>query len=205
MGNPGPGGRLRQLTAGFNSRGLSFGYQRDVFDAGLRAHTYRVGFGAGHGGLAAGLAAAIYRGATKGTGLDFGIVQAPNERIALGVVAANLRQPVVRGLRQPATFVPSITVRPIGAFLSFSATGRLTTDSVIGYAVGVRFQGGTPVPLGALLRLDTDGSFHRTALVIGASYGGRDLIGVIASMLGHSGRIDPGELYAVTSRAAEQR
>src|SRR2546425_9566772 len=39
VGDPGAAGRLRQLSLGFNSRGLSFGYQRDVFDGGLRGHT----------------------------------------------------------------------------------------------------------------------------------------------------------------------
>src|SRR5205807_2095321 len=36
VGDPGAAGRLRQLTLGLSSRGLSFGYQRDVFDPGGR-------------------------------------------------------------------------------------------------------------------------------------------------------------------------
>ena len=81
MGDPGGDARLRQLTFGFNSRGLSFGYQRDVFAGGARGHTYRLGLGAGRAGLAAGLATAIYRGNTKGTGWDFGVVYQPGARI----------------------------------------------------------------------------------------------------------------------------
>src|SRR2546428_12640355 len=57
VGDPGAAGRLRQLTLGFNSRGFSFGYQRDVFDGGVRGHTYRLGFAGGGAGLAAGGAA----------------------------------------------------------------------------------------------------------------------------------------------------
>jgi len=41
VGDPGAKGRLRQFTLGLNSRGLSFGYQRDVFDGGVRGSTYR--------------------------------------------------------------------------------------------------------------------------------------------------------------------
>src|SRR2546423_7894754 len=62
VAEPGAAGRLRQLTLGLSSRGLSFGYQRDVFDAGGRGHTYRIGYAAGRAGLAAGVAAALYPG-----------------------------------------------------------------------------------------------------------------------------------------------
>src|SRR5207249_9732248 len=58
VGDPGAAGRLRQLTLGFNSRGFSFGYQRDVFDGGVRGHTYRLGFAGGPAGAAGGGAAA---------------------------------------------------------------------------------------------------------------------------------------------------
>src|SRR2546430_14453359 len=62
VAEPGAAGRLRQLTLGLSSRGLSFGYQRDVFDAGGRGHTYRIGYAAGRAGLAAGVAAPPYPG-----------------------------------------------------------------------------------------------------------------------------------------------
>ncbi len=51
VGDPGSKGRLRQINAGFNSRGLSFGYQRDLLDNGGRANTYRFGLAGGSGGL----------------------------------------------------------------------------------------------------------------------------------------------------------
>src|SRR5207253_2617055 len=56
VGDPGAGGRLRQTTVGVSSRGFSFGYQRDLFDGGVRGHTYRLGFAAGERRLAAGAA-----------------------------------------------------------------------------------------------------------------------------------------------------
>src|SRR2546423_15510842 len=68
VAEPGAAGRLRQLTLGLSSRGLSFGYQRDVFDAGARGHTYRIGYAAGRAGLAAGVAAALYPGGGGSTG-----------------------------------------------------------------------------------------------------------------------------------------
>src|SRR5205085_1354067 len=77
VGEPGAAGRLRQLTLGLSSRGLSFGYQRDVFDAGARGHTYRIGYAVGRAGLAAGFATALYRGGTdralRRAGLALGV------------------------------------------------------------------------------------------------------------------------------------
>src|ERR1041385_2533702 len=85
VGDPGAAGRLRQLTLGLSSRGLSFGYQRDVFDAGARGHTYRIGYAAGRAGLAAGVAAALYRGAgASASGWDLGVVDDPPAPLPLG-------------------------------------------------------------------------------------------------------------------------
>lgn len=202
VGSPGAGGRLRQLTAGFNSRGLSFGYQRDVFDAGRRGHTYRVGLGAGRNGLAAGLAAAIYRGGTKGTGWDFGIVHQTTPHVALGAAVSNLGQPVVRGTRLDATVTPGVTVKPLGSLVALSALGRFTSSAVLGYSVGARVQAAHPFPLGALVRIDTDGGLRRTALTFGASFGGHDLIGAVASKLGKNAGLDPVEVYGISTRSA---
>jgi hypothetical protein len=202
VGDPGADARLRQLTAGFNSRGLSFGYQRDVFDGGVRGHTYRVGLGAGRGGLAAGLAAALYRGDTKGTGWDFGVVYEPGSKLALGGVVRNVRQPVVRGVRQDATFVPNLTLKPLGRLVALSAEGRITADSVLGYAVGARFQVGGRAPLGLLVRLDADHSFRRAALVFGVSLGGRELFGTAASLPSGTTGVDAANLYGVIARTA---
>ena len=204
VGDPGGDARLRQLTFGFNSRGLSFGYQRDMFDGGARGHTYRIGLGAGRAGLAAGLATAVYRGNTKGTGWDFGIMYQPHAKVALSAVLANVRQPVVRGERQVATLVPSVTLTPLGRFIALSAEGRFTADSVIGYAVGARLQAGARTPLGVLLRLDTDHAFRRTAFVLGVSIGRRELVGAAASIPTGAGRVDQANLYGVIARTAER-
>lgn len=204
VGDPGGDARLRQLTFGFNSRGLSFGYQRDAFDGDVTGHTYRLGLGAGRGPLAAGLAAAVYRGNTKGWGWDFGVVCEPASILAFGAVVRNVRQPVVRGVLQVATFVPSITLKPFGPAVALSAEGRVTTDSLLGYAVGAHLRAGGRVPLGLLVRLDTDRAFHRAALVFGVSVGRRELFGTAASIPADAGRVDPANFYALIARTAER-
>ena len=204
VGDPGEDARLRQITFGFNSRGLSFGYQRDMFDGGVHGHTYRVGLGAGRHGLSAGLAMALYRGDTKGSGWDFGIGYVPSPTVAIGAVVRNVRQPVVRGIRQDATLVPTITLRPFGPVVALSAQGRITSDSVLGYAVGARFQAGGRVPLGLLVRLDADHAFHRAALVFGISVGRRDLFGTTASIPSGINRVDATNVYGVVARTWER-
>jgi hypothetical protein len=204
IGDPGSDARLRQLTLGFNSGGLSFGYQRDVLDSGGLGHTYRLGLGAGRAGLAAGLAAAIYRGDTKGTGWDLGVQYGPAPILTLGAVVGNVGQPVVRGVRQVATLVPNLTLKPFGPLLAISAEGRITRDSVLGYAAGARFQSGGGVPLGLLVRFDADHAFHRTALVFGIAVGRRQLVGTAASIPSSTNRLDPVNIYGIIARTPQR-
>ena len=198
--DPGSDVRLSQLTLGFNSRGLSFGYQRDMFDGGVTGHTYRLGLGAGRGGLAAGLAASIYRGDTKGSGWDFGVVYEPVSQVALAGVVMNVKQPVVRGELQPATFVPSIAFKPFGPVVTLSSEGRFTSDSVVGYALDGRFTTGGRRAVAFTVRLDADRSFRRTAWVLGLSIGGRGRVGTAASIPRDINRVDEANLYGLVSR-----
>jgi hypothetical protein len=206
---PGSKGRLRQISAGFNSRGLSFAYQRDVFDGGRRGHTYRLGLAGAAQGLAGGGAMALYRGDTKGTGWDVGVTYSIEGATALtvGGVIANIGQPVVRGLRQRVTFIPGATWRPVGPGSALSIHARLTSDAVIGYAFGVSWQGaggggGSSWPLGVLARLDTDGGLRRGAFSLGISLGGPDRLGVVASAPGDLSGVDAVSLWGLSTRQA---
>lgn len=200
VGDPGASARLRQLTLDVTSRGLSFGYQRDVFDGGVRGHTYRVGFAAGHGGLAAGVAAALYRGDTQQTGWDLGVVYAPGPMLSVGGVIANLGQPVVRGLRQPVTYVYGATVRPFGAHAALSVDGRVTAQAAHGYAFAGRWSSSSRTGIGIIARVDTDRSFRRAAIALGLSLGGQDVVGVVATTPGDANRVDAVSLYGVSTR-----
>jgi hypothetical protein len=200
--DPGAAGRLRQLTVGFNSRDFSFGYQRDVFDGGVRGHTYRLGFAGGREGLAAGVAAALYRGGTSGTGWDAGIQYDPAPAITVGGVIENLGQPTVRGTTLQAAYVPGATVRLFAARAALSVHGRFTAHEVAGYALGVRagLRDGTTLPVRLLARADTDRSLRRTGFAFGLSLGGQDAIGVVATTPGDVSRLDAFSLYGVSTR-----
>jgi hypothetical protein len=207
VGDPGAQGRLRQVNAGFNARGLSFGYQRDILDNGVRGHTYRLGLAGGSGGLAAGLAIAHYRGdGAKATGWDLGASYTKSAGLTLGVVAANLGQPMVRGLRQRLTFVPGATWHP-GPIptLGLSTHARITPDSVAAYAFGVSWRSRVRWPIEIIARLDTDGDLRRGAFVLGLSVGGPDRFGAVASTPGDVSRLDEVSLYGLSTREPAAR
>src|SRR6267143_2154147 len=145
VSDPGSRGRLRQINAGFNSRGLSLGYQRDMLDNGVRGTTLRLGLAGGAQGLAAGVDIARYSGSgAHATGWDIGVSYAALSQLTVGAVAANLGQPIVRGLRQRFTFMPGLTGHPgpVPA-IALSTNARITRDSIESYALASA--GGQPV------------------------------------------------------------
>ena len=103
---PGSDGRLAQVSTGFNARGLAFGYQRDNFTNGIHGHTYRLGLGGASRGLAFGAAVALYRGATSGTGWDFGIRYDWRPQLTIGGAVRNVGKPTVRGVPLEADVRP---------------------------------------------------------------------------------------------------
>lgn len=202
VGDPGARGQLRQFTVGLNSRGLSFGYQRDLFEGGARGGTYRVGFAAGHAGLAAGAAAALYRGGGSSSGWDLGVLYDVMPALAVGGVIQSLGQPHVRDSTLRVTYVPSATLQLFGRRVSLSGLGRFTPDGVQGYAFGARavLRQGTGLPVGLGARLDTDRSLRRAGLSFGLSLGGPDMAGLVATAPGNGGRIDALSVYGVSTR-----
>lgn len=198
---PGATGRLGQVTAGFNARGLSLGYQRDNFPNGVHGHTYKLGFAGGTGRFSGGLGVALYRGGHGGTGWDLGLRYDWLSTLTIGGAIRNIGEPTVRGVRQDATAFPAITVRPFGSILALSAQASLASASTTrGYTAEVSAQWpGTP-SVGLLARYDTDGSLHRRALLFGLSIGSRDRVGLVGSTPGDASRLDAVNLYGVSSR-----
>jgi len=209
VGNPGARGRLRQINAGFNSRGLAFGFQRDIFDNKVRGNTYRIGLAGGSGGLAAGAALTHYRGyGAHSTGWDAGLSYMLYPGLTVGLVGANIGQPVVRGLGQRLTYVPGATWHPAPLpALALSTYARITPDSIAAYAFGLSWH--TPWtstgtvhrwPIEVLARLDTDGGLRRGAFTFGLSIGSQDRLGIAGTTPGDVSRVDEVSLYGASSR-----
>jgi hypothetical protein len=207
VGDPGAKGRLRQFSFGLNSRGLSFGYQRDLFDGGVRGSTYRLGFGADHAGLAVGAVAALYRGGSSSSGWDVGVVYDWTPALTVGGVIEAIGQPHVRDSTLRVTYVPSATLelgggRGRGGGVAFSGLGRFTADGAQGYAFAVRaaLRQESSLPVGLVARLDTDHALHRAGFAFGLSLGGPDVAGVIALASADLGHLDALGLYGVSTR-----
>ena len=207
VGDPGAQGRLRQVNAGFNARGLSFGYQRDMLDDGQRSHTYRLGLAGGSGGLAAGFDVTRYRGdGAKATGWDFGATYVAHAGLNLGLVIANIGQPNVRGLPQRLTYIPGATWHPsrLPAF-GVSTYARITPDWVEWYAFGVTWRTLARRPMEIIARMDTDRGFRRGAFVLGFSIGGENRVGAVVSTPGDVSRIDDASVYGLATREPATR
>lgn len=204
VGDPGASGRLRQINAGFNSRGLSLAYQRDIFDAGIRGSTLRLGIAGGSQGLAAGVAVARY-GVTgiNSTGWDVGVTYLAMPGLTVGAVAANLGQPVVGGQRQRITFVPGLTWHPAPIrAIALSTVAHLTAHAEASYAFGVgwRTPGTSGWPIEIIARLDTDGGFRRSAFALGLSIGGQNRFGAVITTPGDASHIDAASVYGLVTR-----
>ena len=205
VGDPGSRGKLRQINAGFNSRGLSLGYQRDILDDGIRGSTLRIGLAGGAQGLSAGFAVARYSGnGANATGWDIGASYMARPQLTLGVVAANLGQPIVRGLRQRLVFIPGFTWRPGPiAGLALSSDARITTDSIESYAFGLAWRANRTSsrwPIEIIARMDTDKGFRRGAFALGFSIGGENRFGAVATAPGDVSRIDDASVYGLVAR-----
>jgi len=202
VGDPGSSGKLRQLTFAFNSRGLSAGYQRDIYSDGQQGHTYKLGLATGQGGFAAGLTAALYRGAGSGTGWDVGLRYDVTEGLIVGAAIQHIGGPHVRDSTLRVTYVPGATLLLGHQRVGLSALSQLTSDGAEGYAFGARgtLGAGWKLPVGLLARLDTDGSLRRTGFVFGVSLGGEDAAGLVATTPGDVSSIDALSLYGVSTR-----
>ena len=73
---------------------------------------------------------------------------------------------------------------------------------MLGYAFGLRatLGAGTRVPVGVLVRLDTDRGLARAGLALGVSLGAQDVAGLLATAPGDARRIDGLDLYGVSTR-----
>jgi hypothetical protein len=201
---PGSGGRLAQVSAGFNARGIAFGYQRDNFVNGIHGHTYRLGLGGAARQFTFGAALALYRGATSGTGWDFGMLYAWRPELTIGGVVRDIGKPTVRGVTLEPTYVPAITVRPLADRLGLTAQAEAISSAILGFAFEAR--AALPAPaVSFLVRVDTDRSLQRRLLVVGVAIGGADKVGIVGSSPGGGAEQSILSAFGVATRAPATR
>lgn len=203
VGVPDDATRFQQLSAGFSSRGLTFGYQYDDFETGV-GHTYRLGLAGGSGPLAIGAAAAYYRGGTSAWGYDVGAVFRPGRGLVLGATAASIGEPVVRGLRQDFAFIPGATLTPFGPSLEVSVQGRLA-GAAESYSVGARWQPPLAFRSALIVRLDTDSDLRTTGFAFGVAIGGQDQAGLVLTTPRDLATVEATSVYGVATRPMGRR
>jgi hypothetical protein len=167
-------------------------------------HTYRIGLATAPRRVAVGVALALYRGETSATGWDLGVRYAPTPALVLGGTVANLGEPIVRGLTQPLTFVPGVTLAPFGPVLELSTHARLSRDATLGYAFGARWSATPFAPLAALVRLDTDHRLRRASFAFGVAVGRQTVIGAVATTAGDLRTTDAASLYGLVTRRVDR-
>lgn len=203
VGAPDRARRLAQISAGFSSRGLTFGYQYDDFETGV-GHTYRLGLAGASGPLIIGAAAAYYRGGTSDWGYDVGAVFRAGAAVVLGATAANIGAPSVRGVRQEFVFIPGATLIPFGPALELSAQGRLAGADEA-YSVGARWRPPLAFRSALFARLDTDRDLRATGFVFGLAIGGQDQAGLVVTTPQNLASVEATSVYGVAIRPMGRR
>jgi hypothetical protein len=202
--DPGPDGRLGQVSAGFNSRGFAVGYQRDAFGGGVTGHTWRVGIGTAAGGLALGSAVAMYRGATRDVGWDIGLAYTPGSRLTTTLLVANIGEPTVRGIRQELAVIPALTLAPIPRRLTVSAQAR-QGERLEGFAFGAGWTWAVPLPGALFTRLDTDRELRRASFAFGLAVGRGSQAGVVVTTPGDVADLDAASASGLVTRSLDRR
>lgn len=223
--NPDSGSlRLAQWTVGFNSRGLSIGYQRDrhgddpatPLEDGHSTDAVRFGAGFHIPNGAIGGSFTFYRPHTELSstqrGGDLGLRYRPLPRVDLAVVLRNIGRPLVRDSIAPLTatlgvgWLAAPSVLQVG-FEASAAERPFASGYDITYRGGVELGLPGALPLGAVMAFDFANDFAVTAWAVGVSFGGPDrLLGTLSGRApGDAVRIDRFGLTGIASRRAPGR
>jgi hypothetical protein len=168
---------LSQVTLGFNSQGLSFGYNRERLVTDVSNHTYRVAFARALQAWTVGLAVSHFRSGFNDTGFDAGIRYLLMRSLQLGVVLRNIGQPQVRFETLPATGVVSVGWAVLPRRLELAgeavAQNRLVGSGIdMGYRAGARLSLAGAMPIAAMTAVSLDSDLGITTWFLGISVGG---------------------------------
>jgi hypothetical protein len=171
------GMRLSQMSFGFNSQGLSFGYYRERLVSDSSNNTYRLAMARALQNWALGVSVSRIHSGDNDTGFDAGIRYRLLQSIQLGVVVRNIGQPLVRADTLPLTAVASVGWTALAGHLT--TTGELVSVSRLeesGYDMIYRFGAdisfGRTVPVAGLASVTFGNDLGQTLWTFGLSVGG---------------------------------
>ena len=169
--------RLSQLSLGFNSRGISFGYYRERLVSNSSNHTYRIALARALQGWTVGVSVSHFRGSLNDTGFDTGIRYSVLRSLDLGVVLRNIGQPQIRSETLPLTGVASLgwtalhgTLVLTGETLARSRLARSGYD--MNYRAGAQLSVGRAIPIAGLTVVHLNSDLGVVMWSFGLSVGG---------------------------------
>ena len=170
--------RVEQYTVGFNSRGLSIGYQRNRLVGENPVSTLRTGFGLPFRGGSLGVVFSRHRqDSTKSHGVDFGLLYVPSVAVQLGLAVRHVGRPTVRGANLPVTTLAAaqMTLSVLQLTWETAAAERLEPDDSgfdFTHRAGVRLAILKRLPLMLIGAVDLASNVRIDRLNVGFSIGG---------------------------------
>jgi hypothetical protein len=169
--------RFSQLSVGFNSQGLSFGYNRERLPSESSNNTYRLALARALRGWTVGFSVSHFRSGVNDTGFDAGIRYRVLSSLQLGVVLRNIGQPQVRSDTLPLTGVASLGWTLLPGFLTFSgeaiAMNRIEDSGYdMAYRGGAQLSFGRTLPVSGLTAVALDQNLGVMMWSFGLSVGG---------------------------------
>ncbi|UCG86737.1 MAG: hypothetical protein JSW71_23050 [Gemmatimonadota bacterium] len=169
--------RLIQWSLGFNTRGLSAGYQRDRLVTGTSNQLLRIGLARPFRGGAVGIDLSFYWSDVSDRALGLGITYNPVPSVAASVVLRNIGQPVVAGVKSPFTGVAGLGWT--GAEKTLQIAGEVQASDRLGasgfdvsYRAGARIASPRPFPIAAIVAMELGGATDANQFFIGIALGG---------------------------------
>lgn len=197
--------RVTQWTAGFNTHGISFGYQRDRLSGGLANRQLRIGLARPFRGGAAGIDLGLYWSDVNDRGFGAGVIYHLLPSVSTSLVFRNIGQPWVRGVKLPATGVlglgwsaPENALQLTGELL---AQNRLNGTGVdMSYRAGARITTPEPIPIAAIAAINLGSDLVMDRFFLGLAIGGnRRLVFGGTFLSGSSSGLDVGSITGVAS------
>ena len=169
--------RVMQWSVGFNTRGLSAGYQRDRLVTGTSNQLLRIGLARPFRGGAAGIDFSFYWSDVSDRALSVGITYHLLPSVAASLVLRHIGQPVVAGVKSPFTGVAGLGWTGAEKSLQIAgevqASDRLSASGLdMSYRAGARISSPRPFPIAAIAAIELGGAADTDQFFIGLALGG---------------------------------
>jgi hypothetical protein len=170
--------RVEQYALGFNSRGVSIGYQRNRLVGEKPLGTLRTGFGFPFRRGSLGVAFSRFsQDSIKSYGADFGLLYIPSIAVQLGLAVRHVGRPTVRGADLPVTTVGAaqMTLSVVQLSWETAAAERLEPDDSgfdFTHRAGARLALWKRLPVMVIGAVDMGSNLRIDRLNLGFSIGG---------------------------------